>query len=191
MAKPEEYGISVRLVQEDGTNMYEARVVELPDVRVFGESVGDAYAGALDVIKTSQEIFSKKGKPFPSVEVPEDEFSGRVTLRMSKSLHRAINGKAYADGVSLNQWIIESVASRVRGDLVAANSVLIGSPVKVRPDQYTLGLHKAFFLGTDGNFSVFSAPQLFEHVTSTSTNPIRPYSSSGELVVLEGGSHGS
>jgi predicted RNase H-like HicB family nuclease len=128
MAKPEEYGISVRLVREDGEDMYEARVQELPDVRTYGETYTKAYLGAVEVIRTTQEVFAEKGRPFPEVEAPEDEFSGRVTLRMSKSLHRAIHEKAQRDAVSLNQWIVEAVSVRVTG--AAGGSVFVMSPMR-------------------------------------------------------------
>lgn len=129
MAKPEEYGVSVRLVQEDGSEMYEGRVLELPDVRTYGESYSDAYMGAIEVIKTTQQIFAEKGKSFPETEPQEDDFSGRVTLRMSKSLHRSVHEKAQRDSVSLNQWIVEAVAGRIDGGMIATNSVYVASPI--------------------------------------------------------------
>jgi hypothetical protein len=41
-----------------------------------------------------------------------EEFSGRVTLRMSKSLHASVSKLAEREGVSLNSWIVESVSAR-------------------------------------------------------------------------------
>lgn len=131
MAKPEEYGVSVRLVQEGDAGVYEARVVELPDVRTYGATWGEAYKGAIEVIETTQKIFAEKGKEFPDVERPEDEFSGRVTLRMSKSLHRCVHQKAIGDGVSLNQWIVEAIACRTDKRMVPADSVLVASQGRV------------------------------------------------------------
>ena len=132
MAKPEEYGVSVRLVQEDGADLYEARVLELPDVRTYGESYSAAYIGAIEVIKTTQQIFAEKGRSFPEVELMEDDFSGRVTLRMSKSLHRTVHERAQRDGVSLNQWIVEAVAGRIDGGMIATSSVYVASPMRNR-----------------------------------------------------------
>ena len=130
MAKPEEFGISVRLVQEDGSDLYEARVAELPDVRTYGETYAAAYLGAVEIIRTTQQIFAEKGRVFPEVERPEDEFSGRVTLRMSKSLHRTIHEKAQRDGVSLNQWIVEAVGCRVHQIESPVGSVYVVSPMR-------------------------------------------------------------
>ena len=129
MSKPEEYGIAVRLVRDDGEEMYEARVAELPDVTVYENSFGDAYAGALEVIKATKAVFEEKGKAFPEPQLAEDEFSGRVTLRMSKSIHRAVHAKVQTEGVSLNQWIVEAISCRLGGVSNSANSVIVCTPL--------------------------------------------------------------
>lgn len=112
MTKASEYGISVRLVICDGEELYEARVVELPDVVAFGDTYSEAYESAVEAIEGLQEMFAEKGKSLPPPDIEETEFSGRITLRMSKSLHAAAHRRAKLDGVSLNQWVVEAVASR-------------------------------------------------------------------------------
>lgn len=113
MALPEEYGITVRKVREDDSWVFEARVLELPDVITYGDTPAEAMDGALEVIQTTQQIFEEEGRPFPPVQVEEREYSGRVTFRMSKSLHRDVSLRAELDGVSLNQWIVEAVAAKL------------------------------------------------------------------------------
>jgi predicted HicB family RNase H-like nuclease len=139
MAKPEEYGISVRLVREGEAEMYEARVVELPDVRTYGDTWTDAYTAAVEVVRTTQEIFAEKGRPFPEVQVPEEEFSGRVTLRMSKSLHRDVHERAERDGVSLNQWIVEAVSIRVNSPTMTVDSYLAFPTKPQEPQTFIVG----------------------------------------------------
>lgn len=119
MNKPSEYGISVRLVRKDGEEMYEARVSELPDVVAFGDTYADAYEVAIDSIEGLQEQFASIGRTFPIPEAADLDFSGRVTLRMSKSMHAAVHRRASLDGISLNQWIVEAVACRVENKMVA------------------------------------------------------------------------
>lgn len=132
MTKASEYGISVRLVIRDGEEMYEARVAELQDVVAFGDTYAEAYESAIDAIDGLREMFAEKGKAFPLPEVEEANFSGRVTLRMSKSLHAAVHRKASVDCVSLNQWIVEAIACRIDG-AVPLNSIYIAS--QARQDQ--------------------------------------------------------
>lgn len=113
MNKPSEYQIMVRLDTSEGEEFYEARVTELQDVVAFGATHSEAYEAALDAIAGLQEMFALHGKKLPPPQGAPIEFSGRVTLRMSKSLHAIVNSRSQADGVSLNQWIVEAVARRI------------------------------------------------------------------------------
>lgn len=123
MTKASEYGISVRLVVRDGEEMYEARVSELQDVLAFGDTYAEAYESAIEAVTGIQEMFAEKGKALPPPEQEVTDFSGRVTLRMSKSLHQCVHAMAARDGVSLNQWIVEAVGCRVSPAPVAPHAV--------------------------------------------------------------------
>jgi predicted HicB family RNase H-like nuclease len=155
MNKPSEYGISVRLVRIDGEETYEARVTELPDVVAFGSTYGEAYEIALESIEGLQEQFREIGRDFPVPELPEVDFSGRITLRMSKSMHAAVHRRASGDGVSLNQWIVESVACRVENRMVSADHVVVAALSQVASNQIALQLAPTSFLGAIGKQSVF------------------------------------
>ena len=103
---PHAYSITVRKIDFDGDTHFEARVKELPDVREYGASAGEAYELAIDTIETAAAMFAEEGKSFPSPAVVQDDFSGRVTLRISKSMHRALAASAQDEGVSLNQHLV-------------------------------------------------------------------------------------
>lgn len=124
MSKPEEYGICIRLIRQDDSDLFEGRVNELPDLKVYCESYTEAYEELIDAIGTAQELFAEQGRGFPQAEPTEDSFSGRVTLRMSKSLHRCVHEKASRDGVSLNQWIVEAIGCRVNPPVTAASAAI-------------------------------------------------------------------
>lgn len=100
---PHAYNISIRRDAFDGEVLFEARIKELPDLIEFGETYEEAYELALDSIQTTAEIFAEKGRAFPQPGIPVDDFSGRVTLRLPRSLHRALAAAADEEGVSLNQ----------------------------------------------------------------------------------------
>lgn len=99
------YNITVRKGRFDGELCYEARVAELPDVAEYADSFEQAYALAIDTLEITAEIFADQGKLMPKPIIPADDFSGRVTLRLSKSLHRALAKAAETEGVSLNQHL--------------------------------------------------------------------------------------
>ena len=103
---PHAYNITIRRADFEGETLFEARVKELPDLAEYGESVAEVYDLAADAIETAAEAFADKGRTFPIAMQPADEFSGRVTLRMPRSLHRALAGAAETEGGSLNQHLV-------------------------------------------------------------------------------------
>ncbi len=131
MNKPEEYGICIRLIRQDDALVYEGRVSELPDLKVYCDSYSEAYEELLDAIGTTQELLAEQGRQMPPVEPMEANFSGRVTLRMSKSLHRCAHERARCEGVSLNQWIVEAVGCRIApSSQAAAGAFYVVSPMR-------------------------------------------------------------
>lgn len=114
MSSASNYGITVRAVEIDGDSLFEATVAEFPDVAVYGESFQEAYEGAIATIDSAVFMLTKSGLEAPKPLMPEREFSGRITLRLSKSLHRAVSLQAVAEGVSLNQHIV-SILSHFSG----------------------------------------------------------------------------
>jgi predicted HicB family RNase H-like nuclease len=114
MINPEEYTISIRRGHFEGEDCFEARVQELPDVAEYADSYEEAYQLALDTIQTTADVFAEQGKRMPAPIMPTEDYSGRVTLRLPKSLHRALALKSEYEGVSLNHLLV-SVLSAFRG----------------------------------------------------------------------------
>ena len=112
---PYAYNITVRECEFEGEPLFEARIKELPDVREFAESAQEAYALAIDTIETAAAMFAETGRPFPPPVRPQDRYSGRVTLRLPKSLHRELASAAEEEGVSLNQHLVTALVSHARG----------------------------------------------------------------------------
>ena len=103
---PYAYNITVREIDFDSARHFEARVKELPDVREYGSSHSEAYDLAIDTIETAAAMFDGEGRSFPQPAIVQEDFSGRVTLRLPKSLHRALANCAVDEGVSLNQHLV-------------------------------------------------------------------------------------
>lgn len=111
---PAAYTIVIRRVKEDDECLFRGRVKELPDVETYGNTQADAYNLAIDAIEQLHLLAKGLGRSFPQPDRdPNDTFSGRVTLRMPKSLHRAIATLADAESVSLNQYIVSTLALAV------------------------------------------------------------------------------
>jgi len=103
---PTDYSITVKRVLVDGEMLFRATVKELPHIAEYGESYAAAYELAVDAIKTLQEIAEEAGHQFPVPVDEETEFSGRITLRMPKGLHRQISELADEEDISLNQYLV-------------------------------------------------------------------------------------
>lgn len=116
---PHTYNITIRRDIFEGETLFEARVRELPDLVEYAETYDEAYALAIDTIETAAEAFAEKGRAFPQAMIPVEDFSGRVTLRLPRSLHRALSETADDEGVSLNQHLV-NVLSYFSGFATAA-----------------------------------------------------------------------
>ena len=100
------YNVTVRKGVFEGEECFEAKIVELPDIAEYGDTAEEAYELAIDSIETSIAYFLEKGMVLPQPYAPAEDFSGRVTLRIAKSLHRALESAAEVEGVSLNQHLV-------------------------------------------------------------------------------------
>ena len=166
MHKPNEYGVFVRLSLQDGEEIYEAKVAGLQDIKAYGDTYTEAYEGAMEAIAGLQEMYASKGKIFPEPEVQEQDFSGRVTLRMSKSLHRRVHEKAAQDGISLNQWIVEGVGFRLSHFGPKEDTIVVLSPMN---QAISTGIYIQFanYVGTrtipaGSTYKIFSTPNVTE-----------------------------
>ncbi|MBN2429619.1 MAG: toxin-antitoxin system HicB family antitoxin [Deltaproteobacteria bacterium] len=106
MIDPTKYNISIRKVAIEGSIYFEAKVKELPDIAEYGETHEEAYSLALDSISVTCEVFYEKGRTMPPPIEPIEDYSGRITLRLPKSLHRFLAETSEQDSVSLNLHIV-------------------------------------------------------------------------------------
>ena len=107
---PHAYNISIRRGDFEGDTLFEARVKELPDLHAYGDTYAEAYDLAVDAIETAAAAYADQGRRFPKALVPVDDYSGRVTLRLPRSLHRALAETAEDEGVSLNQHLVSALS---------------------------------------------------------------------------------
>ena len=110
---PGNYNISIRRVLVDDEELFEARIRELPDATEYADTMEEAYELALDTIETTAEIFAEQGRPFPEPASIVEDYSGRVTLRVPKSLHRRLALAAEDEAISLNQYLVSLLAFHV------------------------------------------------------------------------------
>lgn len=111
---PEAYTISIRKEEHYGEVLYVGRVTEFPNISSFEETFEEARSLIIDSINTLKKIADETQVEFPiPYPAPSDEFSGRVTLRLPKSLHAKVSKFAEQDDVSVNQYLVTAIASYV------------------------------------------------------------------------------
>lgn len=111
---PQDYGITIRRIIDNNGACFEARIRELPDVAEYADSYEEAYALAIDAIETTAQVLAEQGRSMPVPVRDENDFSGRITLRLPRTLHRNLSFIAREEGVSLNQ-LLASVLSLYAG----------------------------------------------------------------------------
>ncbi|MEW6080440.1 MAG: type II toxin-antitoxin system HicB family antitoxin [Bacillota bacterium] len=105
------YPITLRaLTQEEGGGWF-AEIKELPGCMADGETEQEALANIQASKKLWLSAALKRGRRVPMPQVDDqEEYSGRLTVRMPKSLHRKIAALARKEGSSLNQFILAALA---------------------------------------------------------------------------------
>jgi len=110
---PYAYTITIQGIEDEGERVFEATVAELPDMADYAETFRDAYDLAIQTIQGAAELYAESGREFPKPQKHEKEYSGRVTLRMPKTIHAKVDRIAGKEGVSLNQFLVSIISERV------------------------------------------------------------------------------
>ena len=103
------YPIKLRpLSKEEGGGWF-AEIPDLPGCMSDGETREEALRNLDDAKETWISTTIKQGSVV-STPSTESVYSGRLTLRLPKTLHRKLAERAEREGVSLNQLILSSLA---------------------------------------------------------------------------------
>lgn len=146
MNDAERYSITLRRVEIEGENLWRATVRELPDVAEFSETRERAFELALETIEGLKQAATEEGNSFPEPIEDDEEYSGRVTVRLPISLHRAVSQQAIDEGVSLNSYITAaltvSLAEYTRR-MFAAPIQSVSTPVLAATTGWTMVFQKS------------------------------------------------
>jgi len=98
----EEYGVK-----------YMIEYVDFPGLTGGGDTVEEALSIAQEAMALYQEVLEKERCTISDTKAPNP--TGRVTLRLSKSLHANVVDLAEREGISLNAFIVEALNQKVHG----------------------------------------------------------------------------
>src|SRR5258706_13194226 len=99
----------MRPAEEGG---YTAEILEFPGCVTQGETLEEAYTNLEDAARGWLEAVIELGQNVPD-PAAESEYSGKIVLRLPRSLPRAAATLAERDGVSLNTFLATAIAERV------------------------------------------------------------------------------
>jgi predicted HicB family RNase H-like nuclease len=99
----------VRRERVDDDWCFVGRVAEFPDVAVYEDDARTAYAATRQVVDDLLQLLGEQGSAPPRPQKTNDEFSGRVTFRMPRSMHARVDRQATSEGVSVNTLLIAAV----------------------------------------------------------------------------------
>jgi predicted HicB family RNase H-like nuclease len=108
------YTITIERRDDQGT-YYAARVVELPDLLMTGDTPEEAVAELESVKREWIETYLELGNKMPR-PLKMRALSGKFQIRLSPTLHEALALRAELDGVSLNKYITSALSRAVGQD---------------------------------------------------------------------------
>ena len=115
------YSILLHEVVDNSEKYWIAEVPELPGCKSHGSTVEEAVKSVEEAKKDWVLDSLEKDEEVP-VPVERDSYSGKMLVRMSRSLHRSLSLIADAERLSLNQLIVTILAKEV-GRLSVLNRV--------------------------------------------------------------------
>ena len=100
----------ILIPNDDGT--YSAEILEFSGCFADGNTADEAMKNLSEAAKSWIEACLEQGLKIPEPFMNQD-FGGKVALRLPRSLHRQAVRFAERDGVSLNQFLVSAVAAKV------------------------------------------------------------------------------
>lgn len=102
----------VRAVVPEPDGTFRAEILEFPGCITTGETAAEALTNLESVAAAWLEATLVRGQAIPQ-PINQEVFSGKLVLRLPKSLHRRASATAAREGISLNQFIVSCVAECV------------------------------------------------------------------------------
>lgn len=99
------------------------RVKELPGCMSQGDTPEEAMAMITDAMEGWLEVALDHDMTIPEPRLDE-AYSGKFVVRLPKSLHRKCVEQADQDGVSLNQWIVATLAETIGTKTMKISSLI-------------------------------------------------------------------
>lgn len=119
-----DYPVEIRAIPAELGGGYSAAIPFLGRgaFHADGDTPAEALENLQEVKRVVFEDLLEQGKeiPPPPPRPEDEEYSGRILLRMPKWLHAHVAARAAENGCSINQYMIAALATEVGGEECAA-----------------------------------------------------------------------
>lgn len=105
-----DYTVVINKVKDGAKPYFHGKIAELDGCQTTADTVDDLLKELEEVKRDYIEIKLEYGDPIPE---PNDMPSGKIVLRMPKTLHWRLAGEAKQEGVSLNQYMIYKLSQSI------------------------------------------------------------------------------
>jgi antitoxin HicB len=120
-----------RIILPEADATFRVEIMEFPGCIATGDSAPETLAILEEVARSWLVAALGSGQNIPEPIENNNDFSGRLVLRIPKSLHKKAAWVAEREGVSLNQFITTSLSESVGERNLSAYSVFVSSSAPV------------------------------------------------------------
>jgi predicted RNase H-like HicB family nuclease len=124
-----------RILFPEVDDTFRGEILEFPGCIATGDTPEEAFDSLEEAAKDWLQAALEAGQNIPE-PVESNEYSGRLVLRLPKSLHKKAARLAALDGVSLNQFLVVGIAEHVGERARAQNFVVFDRPIYMNTNVY-------------------------------------------------------
>ena len=95
----------IKKIQDEDGDLYVGSFLEIPEAETYARTKEELDERMQEVLEMSIEVRRKNNEKIPE-PISDDDFSGKFTLRLPKSLHKLLSIQAEKEGISLNQYAL-------------------------------------------------------------------------------------
>ena len=103
---------SAHVQWSDLDNEFVATSPEFPGLSALGASADEAVSALTEAIEVAVDALRADGEPIPEPRLLAP-YSGQFRVRVPRSLHQALASAAEREGVSLNSFVMATLAREV------------------------------------------------------------------------------
>jgi predicted HicB family RNase H-like nuclease len=95
----------IKKIQDEDGDLYVGSFLEIPEAETYARTKEELDKRMQEVLELSIDVRRKNNEIIPE-PINDDDFSGKFTLRLPKSLHKLLSIQAEKEGISLNQYAL-------------------------------------------------------------------------------------